>query len=171
MYTHFPSKANSLAVSLKEICSCVTSARKEFHNIETQFSNRKEKPPFVWPFFLIMKKQNSWLCQIKTWAVLEFSFNKPTQIHLMFLYKGYCCIEKAFFLHHIHQCFSVRLLPPRLSPSWLHPKQGGQQARERILPLHSAPALGAPAQESHGPVRAGLGEHHKHNHRVGAPLQ
>lgn len=118
-----------------------------------------------------MKKQNSWLCQIKAWAVLKFSFNKPTQIHLMFLYKEYYCIEKAFFLHHIHWCFSVCLLSQRLSPSWLHPKQGGQQVRERILPLHSAPALGAPAQESHGPVRASLGEHHKHNHRVGAALQ
>lgn len=121
---------------------------------------------------MIMKKQNSWLCQIKAWAVLKFSFNKPTQIHLMFLYIEYYCIEKAFFLHHIHRCFSVCLLSQRLSPSWLHTKQGGQQVRERILPLHSAPALGAPAQESHGPVRASLGEHHKQSQgRSSSPME
>lgn len=42
-FVHFPSKVNPLAVYLKEICNCVVSARKEFHTIEMQFSNRKEK--------------------------------------------------------------------------------------------------------------------------------
>lgn len=40
---HFPLKANPLAIYLKEICSCVVSARKEFHTTEMQFSNRKKK--------------------------------------------------------------------------------------------------------------------------------
>lgn len=40
---HFPSKANPLAVYLKKFCNCVVSARKEFHTIEMQFSNRKGK--------------------------------------------------------------------------------------------------------------------------------
>lgn len=55
---HFPSKANPLAVYLKEICKCVVSARNEFHTIEMQFSNRKEKKPqLFWPSFQIKKKK------------------------------------------------------------------------------------------------------------------
>lgn len=130
---HFPSKANLLAVYLKEICNCVVSARKEFHTIEMQFSNWKEKNPrLFWPFFLIMKKQNSCFCQIKAWAVLKFSCNKPTRIHLMFLYKEHCW--KGLFLHHIHHSASVCACYPkgRVHPG-LHQKQGGQQVREMIL--------------------------------------
>lgn len=113
--------------------------------------------------------------------MLKFSCNKPAQIHLMFLHKEYYCIEKALFLHHIHQCFSVCLLPWRLSPSWAASKAGwaageGEDSAPslcsgRTPPAVLHPAPGVPAQESHGPVRAGLVEHHKHNHRVGAPLQ
>lgn len=141
-----------------------------------QFLTGRKKTQFVWPFFLIMKNQNSWLCQIKAWAVLTFSWNKPAQIHLMFLYKEHFSIEKAFFLHHIHQCFSVCLLSQRLSPSCRWAAGEGEDSAPslcsgRTPPPVLHPPLGAPAQESHGPVRAGLGEHHKHNHRVGAALQ
>lgn len=48
---HFSSKADPLAVYLKEICSCVVSARKELHTIEMQFFNRKEKTTIILTFF------------------------------------------------------------------------------------------------------------------------
>jgi len=39
-----------------------------------------------------------------------------------------------------------------------------------ILPLHSAPRSGPPAQEGHGAVGAGPGEGHKDDLRSGTPL-
>lgn len=48
---HFPSKANPLTVYLKEIGSYAVSPRKEFHTIEMQFFNRKEKNTIILAFF------------------------------------------------------------------------------------------------------------------------
>lgn len=151
---HFPSKANPLAVYLKEICSCVVSAGKEFHTIEMQFIKREEKNIIMLVFFPDDEKPKILALPNQSLAVLKFSCNKPTQIHLMSLYKEYYCIEKAFFLHHFHHSsVCAAASKGRVHPGLIQSRVGSRWGREWILPLCTGgtppavllPALGAMA--------------------------
>lgn len=131
---HFPSKANPSAVYLKEICNCVVSARKEFHTIEMQFSNWKEKNPTIILAFFPDNEKNKIPVSAKS-KLGQYSNSLVVNQHgftWCFYIKN--TIEKAFFLHHIHHSASVCACYPkgRVHPG-LHQKQGGQQVREMIL--------------------------------------